>query len=103
MNLTNLKYMPNPLVCAAAPRPDEKNFQENFRGFASDENLPSAPTYKKGATDEEVVETDMEWERLQSVLDVRARLAEQVDYIGMQVGQTKCSNKASMWNGCWIT
>jgi hypothetical protein len=37
-----------------------------------------------GDDDEETVVDDMEFEQLDSILEVRAQLAEQVDYIGMQ-------------------
>lgn len=95
-NMDSLEYaltdVDKIVMCAAAPRPDEKGFQEKFLGFAEDnldsQNSPlseiESSQYKRGATEEEVTETDMEWERLESVMEVRAQLAEQVDYIGMQ-------------------
>jgi hypothetical protein len=95
-NMDSLEYaltdVDKIVMCAAAPRPDEKGFQKKFLGFAEDnlknedsvlKNIESSK-YKRGATEEEITETDIEWERLQSVVEVRARLAEQVDFIGMQ-------------------
>jgi len=95
-NMDSLEYaltdVDKIVVCAAAPRPDEDRFQEKFLGFAKD-NLDSntadlgkieSSTQRSGVIKEDGTEADMEWERLESVLKVRARLAEQVDYIGMQ-------------------
>jgi hypothetical protein len=67
------------VFCAGTPRPDERDFQEKFQYFVK-ENLAR---HGVKAT-EEIVVDDMEWEQLDSILEVRAQLAEQVDCIGMQ-------------------
>ena len=57
----------------SAPRPDEEEFQQKFLGFAK-ENLPAQGAVQKiqqQNTDEEDQVTDSEWERLESVLEVR--------------------------------
>ena len=99
-NMDSLEYaltdVDKIVVCAAAPRPDEEGFKEKFLGFAED-NLDGNETVlgeikssqqhnTKGSKSkvEDENDADVEWERLESVMEVRARLAEQVDFIGMQ-------------------
>lgn len=68
------------VFCAGAPRPDENDFQDRFNTFVKenlDSNSPSVLL-------EEKVASDLEWEKLESVLELRSKLAEQVDCIGMQ-------------------
>ena len=68
------------VFCAGAPRPDENDFQDRFSTFVKenlDSSSPSIPL-------EEKVASDLEWEKLESVLELRSKLAEQVDCIGMQ-------------------
>ena len=78
-NMESLEYaltdVDKIVFCAGAPRPDETDFQERFQYYMK-ENLEGM--------EEEGVSHDMEWEKLNSVLEVRAQLAEQVDCIGMQ-------------------
>ena len=66
------------VFCAAAPRPDETDFQDKFQTFVQ-ENLDNATNVPSTKT-----KSDLEWEQLEGVLQVRAKLAEQVDCIGMQ-------------------
>jgi hypothetical protein len=70
------------VFCAGAPRPDESDFQEKFQYFMK-ENLEDEQANAHVGEEEEAT-NDMEWEKLTSVLEVRAQLAEQVDCIGMQ-------------------
>ena len=70
------------VFCAAAPRPDERDFQQKFEYYIK-ENLDQEEVSAVGNGREEVA-SDMEWEQLNSVLAVRAQLAEQVDFVGMQ-------------------
>lgn len=85
------------VFCAAAPRPDEKDFQEKFQYYLQ-ENLEESDTSSVAAPPSsnlspnhglkgeelDVASNDIEWEQLSSVLRVRARLAELVDMIGMK-------------------
>ena len=91
------------VFCAGAPRPDENGFQERFFNYMK-ENLLSDGDESNNNNDEDkkkdsesilqniqdvgsenqTVANEYEWERLNSVLEVRANLAEQVDCIGMQ-------------------
>lgn len=97
-NMDSLEYaltdVDKIIFCEAAPRPDEERFKEKFLGFAQ-ENLDgngtvvgdvtlSQPAENQGSKPEGENDADMEWERLESVMEVRARLAEQVDFVGMQ-------------------
>lgn len=69
------------VFCAGAPRPDEADFQEKFQYFLN-ENLESRA---QAVTEEDSeTESNFEWEQLSSVLEVRAQLAEQIDFVGMQ-------------------
>jgi hypothetical protein len=102
------------VFCASAPRPDEPQFRtkfeeyirENLSGITSidgEKSITVKTTSNKkiiagrkheyrSAEDElatlpaspNIVEKNAEWEQLDAVLEVRARLAEQVDCIGMQ-------------------
>ena len=72
------------VFCAGTPRPDEPDFQEKFQHFVK-ENLEKHVEQAVGDDDKkERVVDDMEWEQLDSILEVRAQLAEQVDHVGMQ-------------------
>ena len=101
-NMESLEYavtdVDKIVFCAAAPRPDEADFQEKFQYFVQ-ENLESGDDDDGSGTgtndknkniiqvtkqEEEGIANDMEWEQLDSVLQVRAQLAEQVDFVGMQ-------------------
>jgi len=70
------------VFCASAPRPDEPDFQEKFEYFLK-ENLDSNKVGDLTVEGEEA-KNDMEWEQLNSILELRAQLAEQIDYIGMK-------------------
>jgi hypothetical protein len=82
-NMESLEYavtdVDKIVFCAGAPRPDENDFQDRFVTFATENNLKAAviPSETK-------VASDLEWERLESVMELRSKLAEQVDCIGMQ-------------------
>lgn len=67
------------VFCAAAPRPDETDFQDKFQTFVQ-ENLDNTTNVVPSTK----TRSDLEWEQLEDVLQVRAQLAEQVDCIGMQ-------------------
>jgi hypothetical protein len=86
-NMESLEYaltdVDKIVFCAGTPRPDERDFQEKFQYFVK-ENLEKEVAKVVGDDSEEKVVDDMEWEQLDSILEVRAQLAEQVDYIGMQ-------------------
>jgi hypothetical protein len=89
------------IFVADAPRPDETDFRNKFHEFTR-ENLrttseqttttTTTTTHTKGVARNEPVplpetpktQSDWEWETLESVLEVRARLAEQIDLVGMQ-------------------
>jgi hypothetical protein len=73
------------VFCATAPRPDEDQFQQKFEDFMK-ENLEGQADgdVLPRITEAEKTQSDREWEQLESVLEVRARLAEQVDCVGMQ-------------------
>ena len=89
-NMESLEYaltdVDKIVFCAAAPRPDEPDFQDKFKYFLK-ENLDSK--VEDLVTEGNKIKqakpgSDIEWEQLSSILEVRAQLAEQVDYIGMQ-------------------
>jgi len=86
-NMDSLEYaltdVDKIVMCAAAPRPDEEGFKEKFLGFVSD-NLDGNAIGEISSTGNDGSAADMQWERLGSVMEVRAKLAEQVDLIGMQ-------------------
>lgn len=75
------------VFCATAPRPDEDQFQQKFQDFMKETleglqaDVDSLPHVTEAT---EKTQSDREWEQLESVLEVRARLAEQVDCIGME-------------------
>lgn len=82
------------IFCASAPRPDEDMFQQKFEDFMK-ETLETQDVERQAeklvmaSNSNEKIQTtttaeNIEWEQLASVLEVRARLAEQVDCIGMQ-------------------
>jgi hypothetical protein len=64
------------VFCAGAPRPDETDFTTKFQAYCR-ENMDNCTMPEKARS-------DLEWEQLEGVLQVRAKLAEQVDCIGMQ-------------------
>lgn len=64
------------VFCAGPPRPDEEDFQDRFKLYCR-ENLSQNSTATKS-------QTDLEWEKLSTMLQMRAQLAEQVDCIGMK-------------------
>lgn len=89
-NMESLEYaltdVDKIVFCASAPRPDEPDFQEKFQYYLK-ENLDSKVEDLVAGNDKETQvssKSDLEWEQLSSILEVRAQLAEQVDYIGMQ-------------------
>ena len=72
------------VFCSSPPRPDEEQFVQKFQEFMK-ENLDTHQTLD--AKDEEANNkstSDAEWEQLESVLEVRAQLAEQVDCVGLK-------------------
>lgn len=79
------------VFCAGAPRPDESDFQEKFTDYI-DENLkekellPKSTPHRKveSPSPEREGKSDAEWNELEYVLELRSRLAEQVDCVGMQ-------------------
>jgi hypothetical protein len=95
-NMESLEYavtdVDKIVFCAGAPRPDENQFQEKFEDFmketltptgsSKDAEVEALPFKLEGSGDG--VKTNSEWEQLESVIQVRARLAEQVDFIGLQ-------------------
>jgi len=85
-NMDSLEYaltdVDKIVFCAAAPGPDEDQFRQKFEDYVK-ENLDSIIEHPDTA-EAEKSKSEIEWERLESVLEVRARLAEQVDCIGMQ-------------------
>ena len=92
-NMESLEYavtdVDKIVFCAAAPRPDEPDFQEKFQYFLK-ENLQTnvsdkVTNIKKEVEDSKKEATNaLEWEQLGSILELRAQLAEQVDLVGMQ-------------------
>lgn len=82
------------IFCASAPRPDEDMFQQKFEDFmketleTQDAERQTEKLVMASSSNEKIQTTttaeNIEWEQLASVLEVRARLAEQVDCIGMQ-------------------
>jgi uncharacterized protein YbjT (DUF2867 family) len=84
-NMDSLEYaltdVDKIVFCASAPRPDEDQFQQRFQDFMK-ETLESRDDSIKDIFDSKA--NDVEWEQLESVLELRARLAEQVDCLGMQ-------------------
>ena len=79
-NIESLEYaltdVDKIVFCAGAPRPDEMDFQDKFQLFCQ-ENMDNCAVPDK-------TKSDLEWGELEGVLQVRAKLAEQVDCIGMQ-------------------
>jgi NAD(P)H-binding len=94
-NLDSLEYaltdVDKIVVCEGAPRSDDdddeggddKTFREKFLGFAQD-NLEGKALGKIVSSEKAKASDAAAWERLESVLEVRAKLAEHVDYVGMQ-------------------
>lgn len=66
------------IFCANPPKPDEDDFRSKFKDYVQ-ETLRSAD-----GVDKVQIEEDAAWERLDSVLQLRAELAEQVDCVGMK-------------------
>ena len=66
------------IFCASPPKPDEDDFRSKFNDYVQ-ETLRSADS-----VDVDQDSSDEAWERLDSVLQLRAELAEQVDCIGMK-------------------
>ena len=85
-NMESLEYaltdVDKIVFCANAPRPDEQDFQDKFEYFVK-ENLEKTSIIEIEKDEDDEID-DMEWEQLDSILELRAQLAEQVDYIGMQ-------------------
>ena len=71
------------VFCSNPPLPDEEQFQEKFREFMK-ENLEGRDGASEKLTEEAKSASAEEWEQLESVLQVRAQLAEQVDYVGLR-------------------
>jgi NAD(P)H-binding len=72
---------------AGAPRPDEADFQAKFQRYLLEHDLK----LNSGDDDEpnhanppSTTAENLEWEQLESVLEVRAELAKQVDFVGIQ-------------------
>ncbi|CAB9520406.1 patatin-like phospholipase domain-containing protein [Seminavis robusta] len=93
-NMDSLEYAltdVDKIVCVAGPpRADEESlqdesFREKFLGFAKDNLNDNDSTVRKvSSSPKDVVQSDLAWERLESVLELRTQLAEQVDLVGMQ-------------------
>ena len=66
------------IFCASPPKPDEEGFRSKFKDYVQ-ETLRTADK-----VDVDSDSSDEAWERLDSVLQVRAELAEQVDCVGMK-------------------
>ena len=70
------------VFCAGPPRQDEEDFKSKFNEFVK-ENLDSE---EKGTNSDEVTEIspdEEEFQRMASLIELRSKLAEQVDGIGM--------------------
>ena len=89
-NMDSLEYavtdVDKIIFCSNPPRPDEEQFQQKFKEFMAEtldqsENSPSLALASSKTTDGV---SNVEWEQLDSVLQVRAQLAEQVDLIGLK-------------------
>ena len=63
------------VFCAGAPRPDEDDFLQKFEQYASD-NL-----YTSQQDDDDEY---LDWQKAESIMKVRAQLAQQIDCNGMQ-------------------
>jgi hypothetical protein len=69
------------IFCASPPKPDEEDFRNKFREYVQEtlrENSEAVTVQSDESSSDEA------WERLDSILQVRAQLAEQVDCIGMK-------------------
>jgi len=75
------------VFCASAPRPDEDQFKQRFKEYTK-ETLDGEDATAGGGIGTELptdtTKSNREWEQLASILEVRAKLAEQVDCIGVQ-------------------
>jgi hypothetical protein len=69
---------------AGAPRPDEKDFQIKFQRYIQEHNLKLNGDNEDDSVEPQTTAENLQWEQLTSVLEVRAELAEQVDFVGMQ-------------------
>jgi uncharacterized protein YbjT (DUF2867 family) len=69
---------------AGAPRPDEKDFQTKFQRYLQENDLKLKADKPDDSAEPQTPAENMEWEQLTSVLEVRAELAEQVDFVGMK-------------------
>ena len=67
------------VFCAGALRPDEEEFQKKFKEF-----MRETLTSDDDDSDGEATANDLDWQEMDSILQLRAELAEQVDCIGMQ-------------------
>jgi uncharacterized protein YbjT (DUF2867 family) len=69
---------------AGAPKPDESDFQQKFQLYLEEHDMELSAS-KDGANEAaNTAKSDLEWEQLASVLEVRSELAEQVDCVGMK-------------------
>ena len=66
---------------AGAPKSDETDFQRKFQLYLEENNLQLDQNHDNNNTDKL---SNLEWEQMTSVLEVRSELAEQVDCIGMK-------------------
>lgn len=87
-NLESLEYavtdVDKIVFCASPPKPDEESFQEKFQEFVQETLEERSQDNVDAESDSTAQSGAQEWEQLESVLELRARLAEQVDYKGMQ-------------------
>lgn len=87
-NIDSLEYavtdVDKIIFCTSPPRADEEEFQEKFRDFM-EENLDGSQMNDNDAPKlaDKGTASDREWEQMESVLEVRAQLAKQVDLIGL--------------------
>ncbi|GAX18611.1 hypothetical protein FisN_10Hh182 [Fistulifera solaris] len=88
-NIESLEYavtdVDKIIFCTNPPRADEDEFQEKFREFM-EENLDDDQMMTDSGAPrlaEKGTASDREWEQMESVLEVRAQLAKQVDLIGL--------------------
>ena len=70
------------IFCASPPKPDEDDFRLKFKDYVQETLRSTEGVVNVDEQQEE--SSDEAWERLDSVLQLRAEMAEQVDCIGMK-------------------
>jgi len=72
------------VFCAGPPRKDEEDFGDKFRDFVEENLMGDGEDGGDGGEDEEEEEEEIDFQKLSDTMEIRAKLAQQVDDLGMQ-------------------